>query len=99
VASQSLVVRPELSLFLVCVGAIFVGIGLVLATDFRGFTSWHVGTTVRMMRRVTNSNRSSLDDRQVTQMGLERAMGVVVAAVGLLPVGVGLVELVRWAAS
>ena len=76
------------------VGAAFVSIGAVLATDFKGFTTWHVRSTFRLMAPVERVLKhvppwSRLLDKpreeQISgQVRLERFMGVAFAALGLL---------------
>ena len=81
-------------------GPVFVGIGLALATNFRGFTESHVRTTFRFMRGPESLlpkrlMRAPLESRIRKAVKRERVMGVVFALLGGSMVVGGVIAFVR----
>ena len=76
----------------VLLGPIVAGLGVALAMNFRGLTEWHARKTFQMMRPGGRSSpRPTPEMRLRRQVKLERAIGVVFAAVGLFMFVSGLV--------
>jgi hypothetical protein len=67
----------ELRLLLVLCGVAVSAVGLVIATNFRGFTVWHAKWSVGMLRRPT-------EERVARQAALERFLGVVFTGGGVI---------------
>lgn len=75
------------------VGAAFAALGLIVATDFRGFTRWHVRATFFLMGRggdplpplppLRQLLRGPTWDPRAGQVWLERVIGAVFAVAGI----------------
>jgi hypothetical protein len=57
--------------------AAFIAGGLAIATNYRGFTSWHARRSVGMFQQPT-------EERVAWQTGLERFIGAAFVAVGTI---------------
>jgi hypothetical protein len=88
--------QMEPRLLAALVGVALVAVGLVLATDFRGFAAWQAKKSVESVKWLEGSFRRvppwswlpdrSLEQRVAWQVRLARVMGVMLAAVGLVAV-------------
>ena len=104
---SSITASPWPGLLLIFVfGPLFGGLGLAMATDFRGFTEWHVRKTMQMMRPAEGPLsrvppwkqmlRKPREDRIQQQIKAERRMGVVFASLGGLMMLGGVVVFLAW---
>lgn len=86
----------------VAVGAAFTTVGLALARDYRGFTAWHVRTSLRLSHPLSSippwrwlPERLKDKDAQYRRFyRLDRAIGWVFAAAGVLACVTGIVALI-----
>ena len=82
----------------IAVGVVFGAAGLVMALDFRGFTSWHVRTTIRLSSPMASippwrwlpERVKSSDARFRRFYRLERILGWTFAGVGAIALATGL---------
>jgi hypothetical protein len=92
----------EARLVLALVGLVLASVGLVLVTNFRGFTAWHARKTFEFMKWADKpASRvppwswladSPLEQRVARQVMLERVIGAMFAAAGVLTVVVSIVS-------
>lgn len=86
------------------IGVFFSGLGLALATDLRGFASWHSRRAVRSGSRLNGvwpwsrlaiAQRTE-DEKAVTALALDRIVGSIFAVVGLIILISGIRVLFGW---
>ena len=92
VITRAIFHEPGACLVLVGAGLVLGALGLGLALDFRGMATWHVEMTFRAMAPVEKGMRrvppwkqmlrKPLEERQRTQLVLERFGGAAFALVG-----------------
>jgi len=97
-------VGPWGALVVVAIGALFLGFGLALLLNFRGFTEWHVRKTFQLLRPAEAPFRrvppwkqalaKPLDERIQRQLRLERIGGGMFAVIGGLLTVVGAIAFV-----
>jgi hypothetical protein len=82
----------------IAVGVAFSAVGLVMALDYRGFTTWHVRTTIRLSSPMASippwrwlPERVKRSDARFQRFyRLERIMGWVFAGAGAIAFATGL---------
>ena len=92
---------------ILALGAFLVGLGLALATDYRGVATWHSGLSVRSsawLKRVppwslTRLARRTYDEDAAWALRLDRIIGAVFAAAGIAIFVEGIAVLFGWASS
>jgi hypothetical protein len=73
-------------------GLVLVGIGLVLATNYRGFTRWHARKSIELMGPLEQVppwrmlSARPIDDRVATLMRQAKVTGYIFTAAGTLVV-------------
>ena len=82
-------------LVLALAGLIFIAGGLAFAANFRGFVTWHARSTIKSLQWLESPlsrvppwsfllKRMTVEKRVAQQVGLGRAFGIMLIAVGVM---------------